>query len=183
MDTIPTLTTSRLILRPMCIDDWDAYHRLMASDRARYMGGPFTPAVAWGMFCSDHAQWSFFGCGALMIEHRATGQCVGQVGINFGPLFPEWELGWLLYPQAEGQGYALEAATTLRAWAKEERKLDTLVSYIDPQNVRSVQLAERLGATLDQLAARPDPSDLVYRHYRLAGGDGPHPGKVAMRRP
>ena len=45
---IPTLTTPRLILRPMGIGDWDAYHRLMASDRARFMGGPFTPAVAWG---------------------------------------------------------------------------------------------------------------------------------------
>lgn len=81
---IPTLSTPRLILRPMGIDDWDAYHRLMASDRARFMGGPFTPAVAWGMFCSDHAQWRFLGCGALMIEHRITGDCVGQVGINHG---------------------------------------------------------------------------------------------------
>lgn len=168
MESIPTLSTSRLTLRPMGIDDWGAYHRLMASDRARYMGGPFTPAAAWGMFCSDHAQWSLFGCGALMIEHGATGQCVGQVGISYGPLFPEWELGWLVYPEAEGQGYAHEAAAALRAWARDKRKLETLVSYIDPENARSIRLAERLGATLDHQAERPDPGDLVYRHYRLA---------------
>lgn len=131
------------------------------------MGGPFSASAAWGMFCSDHAQWSLFGCGALMIEDTATGECLGQVGINYGPLFPEWELGWLLYPEAEGRGHAFEAASALRAWAKEVRRLPTLVSYIDPGNVRSKALAERLGATPDPQAQRPDPTDLVYRHFRL----------------
>ena len=170
MDAIPRLTTQRLILRPMRSDDWPAYCRLMRSDRARYMGGPFTEAVAWGMFCADHAQWSLFGAGALMIDDAASGQCLGQVGINQGPLFPEAELGWLLYPEAEGHGLAFEAALALRDWARDMRKLDTLVSYIDPENRRSVRLAERLGAQPDPQAARPDPEDLVYRHYRLATG-------------
>ena len=99
-----------------------------------------------------------------MIEEQDTSACLGQVGINYGPLFPEWELGWLVYPEAEGQGYAYEATTRLRDWAMHERGLSTLVSYIDPENRRSCRLAERLGATLDQDAARPDPTDLVYRH-------------------
>lgn len=165
MTTIPTLTTPRLILRPMRAEDWSGYHRLMASERSVYMGGPFSLSVIWGMFCADHAQWSLFGCGALMIESKADGDCLGQVGINSGPLFPEQELGWLLYPEAEGKGFACEAATALRAWGRDVRRLGTLVSYIDPDNTRSVRLAERLGARLDADAQRPDPSDLVYRHY------------------
>jgi RimJ/RimL family protein N-acetyltransferase len=163
--TIPTLTTPRLTLRPMRAEDWDAYHCLMASTRSIYMGGPFSPSAAWGMFCADHAQWSLFGCGALMIEDRDNGDCLGQVGINAGPLFPEYEMGWLLYPEAEGKGFAYEAASALRTWGRDSRNLDTLVSYIDPRNERSARLAERLGATLDPQAQRPDPSDLVYRHY------------------
>jgi len=31
---------------------------------------------------------------------RVTGMCVGQVGINSGPLFPEQELGWYLIPRS-----------------------------------------------------------------------------------
>ncbi|ASM71378.1 MULTISPECIES: GNAT family N-acetyltransferase [Roseobacteraceae] len=165
MTVIPTLKTPRLTLRPMRAEDWTGYHRVMTSDRSIYMGGPFSLAGAWGMFCSDHAQWSLFGCGGLMIENTADGECLGQVGINSGPLFPEWELGWLLYPEAEGRGVAYEAATALRTWCRDVRHLTTLVSYIDPENARSARLAERLGATLDANAQRPDPSDLVYRHY------------------
>ena len=149
----------------MRVGDWEAYSVLMLSGRSRYMGGPYSIKEAWGMFCSDHAQWDLYGCGALMIDEQDTGACLGQVGINCGPLFPEWELGWLVYPEAEGQGYAYEAAARLRDWAIQEKRLSTLVSYIDPENQRSRRLAERLGATLDQEAARPDPTDIVYRHF------------------
>lgn len=165
MTTVPTIITERLLLRPMTADDWEPYSALMLSERARYMGGPFSVKVAWGMFCADHAQWDLFGAGALMLEDRDTRACLGQVGINSGPLFPEKEIGWLVFPEAEGRGYAFEAASALRDWARTVRRLNTLVSYVDPQNDRSRRLAERLGATLDGTAPRPDPTDLVYRHF------------------
>lgn len=165
MTTIPTLVTERMSLRPMAADDWAPYSALMLSERARYMGGPFSIRAAWGMFCADHAQWDLFGAGALMLEERDTGICLGQVGINSGPLFPEQEIGWLVFPEAEGRGYAFEAASALLDWAKAVKRLNTLVSYVDPQNERSRRLAERLGATLDGNAPRPDPTDLVFRHF------------------
>lgn len=165
MQPIPTLTISRLTLRPMRFDDWPEYRQLMASERAQFMGGPFSEAASWGMFCSDHAQWDLFGCGALMIEDLASGACVGQVGINAGPLFPEFELGWFVYPEFEGCGYAREAAEAMLSWARDIRKLPSLVSYVDPENTRSAGLALRLGAILDPSAERPAPEDLVYRHY------------------
>ena len=161
MGVAPILTTDRLILRMQRADDWGDYASLMMSERAVYMGGAFSVDAAWGMFCHDLAQWSLFGHGALMMERRDTGLCLGQVGINAGPLFPEHELGWLVYPEAEGQGLAFEAAVALRDGAFETGPSETLVSYIDPLNTRSCALAERLGATLDGTAQRPDPTELV----------------------
>ncbi len=166
--TVPTVTTPRLTLRPMRYGDWNDYADLMCAGRARYMGGPFSKDTAWRLFCSDHAQWDFFGCGALMVDCRETGACLGQVAVNAGPLFPEWELGWFLYPSAEGRGYAFEAASALRDWARDARQLATLVSYVDPENQPSRRLAERLGARLDETAARPHPRDLVFRHFGVA---------------
>jgi RimJ/RimL family protein N-acetyltransferase len=162
--TIPTLTTERLILRPPVVDDFPAYALLLASPRATYMGGPYTQRAAWGLFCHDVACWELFGHGGLMVDLRITGECVGQVGINHGPLFPEKELGWQLYEGREGRGYATEAAMVLRDWAMQTLRLDNLVSYVHPENRRSVAVAERLGATLDTDALRQDPGDLVYRH-------------------
>lgn len=166
MATIPTLETERLLLRPPVVADFEAYAALMASPRATYMGGPFDARAAWGLFCHDVACWELFGHGALMLERKADGVCVGQVGINHGPLFPEKELGWMLYDGFERQGYATEAAIALRDWAFGTRGLETLVSYFDPANARSIAIAERLGATRDDTAPKQDPEDLVHRHRR-----------------
>lgn len=160
-----TLETDRLVLRPMTYADWPSYLELMQSDHSAGMGGPLTMHVAWGMFCHDIVQWSLFGHGALMFDDKASGTTLGQVGINAGPMFPETEIGWYVYPEAEGKGYAFEAASAYCDWAKEIRKLPTLVSYIDANNIRSIRLAERLGATLDPDARRNDPEDVVYRHF------------------
>lgn len=166
MTTIPTLHTERLTLRPPIFADFPAYERLMASQRSVYMGGPFDTRAAWGMFCHDVAVWQLFGHGGLMIDVIATGDCVGQIGINHGPLFPEKELGWMIYEGHEGKGYATEAALALRDWAFGTLGLDTLVSYVDPGNAASIAVAQRLGAVLDPDAARQDPEDLVFRHPR-----------------
>lgn len=166
----PILQTARLTLRPLTPADYPAYALFMASLRSIHMGGPHDEVGTWGLFCHDAGQWALFGFGGLMIDLTATGETVGNVSINHGPLFPEPELGWFLYDGHEGRGYATEAARAYRDWAFATRGLPTLVSYVDPPNRASAQVAERLGATLDPIAPRQpgDAADLVYRHPRLA---------------
>lgn len=165
MTDVPTIVTERLLLRPMAFADFEAYRALMMSPRALHMGGPFDLKSAWGMFANDAAQWQFFGHGCLMIERRDDGVVLGQVGINHGPLFPEKELGWLLYEGFEGQGFALEAARAMKHWAFTVPGLSSLVSYCDPDNLRSISLARKLGGIVDPDAPRQDPEDLVFRHW------------------
>lgn len=164
MTDIPDLRTVRLRLRAPILADYPAFAAFMASDRARYMGGPHVGWAAWGSFCHDIAGWRLFGHGALMIDRLSDGACIGQVSINHGPLFPEKELGWMLYDGFEGHGYAAEAAAALRDWAFATLRLETLVSYIDPANAPSIRLAQRLGALRDAAATPQDDGDLVYRH-------------------
>ena len=166
----PTLHTPRLTLRPMVPGDDPAFVAFWQSDRSVYMGGPYDERNAWGVFCHDVALWPLYGHGALMIDLRDGGTTVGQVGLNAGPLFPETELGWLLYVGHEGRGYATEAAAALRDWGFAVRGLQTLVSYVDPGNHASSSVAERLGAVLDPDAVRQpgDETDLVWRHPKVA---------------
>ena len=164
MADIPRLETNRLILRAPLYQDWPDYAEMMASKRACFIGGPVGQGRAWGMFCSEVAMWQLFSFGSLMIEEKSSGNCLGLVGVNEGPFYSEHELGWLLYERAEGKGYAFEAAVRLRDWAFNEMKLTTLVSYIDPNNLRSRRLAEKMGASIDPEAKGFDAKDLVYRH-------------------
>ena len=160
----PHIRTQRLELRPPGMDDFPEIARLLASPRSIWMGGPYDTRTAWGIFCHDLAQWQLFGHGALMIQLVESRQCIGQVSINHGPLFPEKELGWFLYDGHEGMGYATEAGRALREWALANLRLPSLVSYIAPENVRSQAVAQRLGGVQDPLAPRKDPKDLVYRY-------------------
>ena len=153
---IPTLTTARLTLRAPTLSDFADYAAFLASDRAAGMGGPMDVEKAWSFLTNDTAQWPLLGMGALMLVPQGGEKAIGQVAVCHGPLFPEAELGWFLYAGAEGQGFALEAATAMRDWALGPRGLTALVSYIDPRNSRSIRLAERLGAWHDLAAATPN---------------------------
>lgn len=165
---IPVLETPRLTLRAPAMVDFSAYAAFMATSRTSGMGGPYNEWQAWGIFCHDTACWALFGHGALMIDRRDTGKTVGQVGINAGPLFPETELGWLLYEGHEGQGFATEAARALLDWAFSALPLHSLVSYTDPENLASQAVARRLGAVIDPGAPVKDEGDIVWRHHRRA---------------
>jgi len=164
MTTVPIIITERLRLREPTLADWPRFAELMTSDRTRFMGGPFSIQSAWGTFCQGIALWRLSGVGALSMELAQTGDWIGQVEINQGPRFPEPELGWQIHIEAEGKGYAFEASLAMRKWAVGTGMVDRLVSYIGPDNRRSIRLAQRLAATLDAHAEPQDPGDLVYRH-------------------
>ena len=92
------------------------------------------------------------------------GEPIGQGGPWHPEGWPEVELGYCLWDAAyEGRGLALEAMVAAREHAHAIGLAD-LVSYVVPANAPSIRLAERLGATRDDAARRPDAGDLVFRH-------------------
>lgn len=57
------------------------------------------------------------------------------------------ELGYRLDPKYWGKGLATEACQAIAQYAFDMLKLDEVVSIIDPQNVRSIRVAEKVGMT------------------------------------
>jgi RimJ/RimL family protein N-acetyltransferase len=166
--TPPILHTERLTLRLHTMADFEDYAAFLATDRTIYMDGPLDRAGAWTWFTASVAHWPLFGHGDLMIQRKDSGAAIGSVGLTKGIDFPEVELGWMLYADHEGFGFATEAALALRDWAFQTLGLPTLVSYIDPPNARSIRVAEKLGGVLDAKAVRPTATDLVYRYAKVA---------------
>ncbi|MCC1490978.1 GNAT family N-acetyltransferase [Cognatishimia sp. F0-27] len=168
----PILETNRLRLRGHVMADLDALCDLFESDRARYMGGPVPRKEAWRWIASEVAMWDLMGHGAWGVETRG-GTFIGQVGLLKPPHFPETEIGWTVLATGEGQGFAAEAAAAALTWAWAEG-FETLVSYIHPDNARSIALATRLGAVHDPCAPLPagetSAETRVYRHSPDADG-------------
>jgi RimJ/RimL family protein N-acetyltransferase len=163
--TAPILTGARILLRPHRADDFERIAQLYETDRSKYIDGPLSRETVWQNFGADVGQWVLLGFGCWAIEEKSSGAYIGQTGLNFPVQFPERELGWLLFEGFEGKGHALEAASLARGFAFGTLGWTECVSYIDPDNERSIRLAERLGAVRDEAAATPGgDACLVYRH-------------------
>jgi RimJ/RimL family protein N-acetyltransferase len=161
---IPVIDTPRLRLRgpkPSDIPDVIAF---WASDRSRHMGGPRNAAGAWDDYMAPFGSWMIAGFGYWAIETREEGRFVGTLGFAHPPHFPEPEMGWALLDHAESQGFATEAGLAALEWCRSSLRLPSLVSYMDPANLRSRRLAERLGAWHDTDAMAADEGDIVMRH-------------------
>ena len=163
----PSLETERLVLRGPRGSDFEAWAAFFCSERAQFVGGSSTAmrSVAWRSFGHLIGHWVMRGFGSFVMEDKTSGEVFGNVGPWYPEGWPEAELGWTIWtPDAEGKGYAFEAVSAVRDYVFEDLNWPTAVSYIDPDNSRSITLAKRLGATLDARAKGPDDNDLVYRH-------------------
>ncbi len=158
------LQTSRLILRASTKDDWSAYSAFMETEAARFFAGFRDQGRAWRSFGTLIWHWIDRGFGPWAVTMRGNDACVGIVGPKFPPKWPERELTWIIFGDAEGKGIASEAARAARADAYQRLGWATAVSYIEPENTRSVALAERLGAQLDIAAPVPGGPVRAYRH-------------------
>jgi RimJ/RimL family protein N-acetyltransferase len=145
---IPTLETLRLRLVPPAQAHFEAYAALLADPLfvAHLELTPQSRNEADRSFCAMLGHWQLRGCGNFIVEERAGGRFVGRVGINAWEGWPEPELGWWIVPAAWGRGYAPEAATAVLELARRDPRRQRLVSFIRPNNVRSIRVAEKLGA-------------------------------------
>ncbi len=166
---IEHLQTSRLILRPPIASDWPAFRDFIMSDRAAHLGPPKDIGAAWRTFAAELGHWVYHGFGMWTVLARGEDRPLGLVGPWCPADWPETEIGWMIFaPDIEGTGIATEAARAAVDHAWRVLNWDTIVSYVSPDNTRSIRLAEKLGAVHDPDAPQPKPEApcLVYRHPR-----------------
>ena len=118
----------------------------------RHIGGlPSTREEAWARILRYAGLWSLLGLGYWLVEERASGAFVGEVGFAvfhrvIEPSLGEApEAGWVLHPRAHGRGYATEALRAALRWADARQGLRRSVCMIAPENGASLRLAQRCG--------------------------------------
>lgn len=162
---IPVITTERLVLRGPRAEDHAAYASFAASDRSRFVGGPYDEMDAWKNLSAAAGQWVLRGYGRWILTEKGDDTAIGIVGLHHPLEWPEPEIAWTVFEAGEGKGYAAEAAQAARFYAYEVLGWTTAVSMIDPENTRSVSLGRKMGARPDGFFDHPTFGRLhVWRH-------------------
>ena len=144
----------------------------LASDQRRLLGdrAPWHIGdVAWGLRQHEgrEDEWSL----RLWVEGGRVGFIVWDARTwetstyELAGAHAETELGWAILSRHWGHGYATEAALAAREWAR-QRGQERIVSLIEPRNVRSVRVADKLGAVPEQLVQTDHGPTLVWVHPR-----------------
>jgi len=143
----PVLETPRLLLRVPRAEDFERYAELLANEQAaRYIGGHIPRAAAWRRFLQMPGAWMVQGFAMFSVVEKAGGRWIGQIGPWKPEGWPGNEVGWSFHPDSWGRGYATEAAEAAIDWAFDTLQWDRVIHCIDPGNLASQRLAQRLGS-------------------------------------
>ncbi|MFY0255318.1 GNAT family N-acetyltransferase [Chitinophaga sp. 30R24] len=85
------------------------------------------------------------GYGAWVVELKTTGQAIGICSLFKRKYLEQPDLGFAFLPEAEGKGYAYEAAIGTLQYGRNELAAPNIFAITQPDNQRSVRLLERIG--------------------------------------
>ena len=141
--------TERLVLRPFRHgDEADVLAYRSRPDVVRYMpADPLQPSGA-PAFITERIAATRITADEdkiiLAVEHE--GRVIGDLLVRAGQLADrQAEIGWALNPDYHGRGLATEAARELLVLAFTDLRMHRVFAQLDPRNVASARLCERLG--------------------------------------
>ncbi len=140
--------TPRLTIRPYTPDDLDALFEILSDVRTMsFWPRPYTrdEAKAWMERSLKSTDENGFGRWAVILNE--SGRLIGDCGIVRSEVDGRqvYDLGYILYKDYWGNGYATEAARAWVRYAFDTLKLDTISVNMPANHDASRGVAERLG--------------------------------------
>jgi ribosomal-protein-alanine N-acetyltransferase len=94
--------------------------------------------------------------GKLRVTRKSDGVLVGRCGFGvYGP-DEEPEIGYSLFPQFWGNGYAFEAASGMRDWIFRETDAPRFTGMADVRNTASIKVLQRIGMISTEVKLNDD---------------------------
>ena len=175
------LIGSRVMLRPLRADDWDAWREVRVRCRVwlerwepRPDPGSIDPAVDREAFRSRCGAWdrqrhfdAAYGFGLFLLDGRFAGE-VSLGSVQRGP-FQMGYVGYWIDEALAGCGYVPEGVVLIMQHAFDALQLHRLEAAIVPRNTASRRVAEKLGLRDEGTAVRFLQIQGVYEdHIRYA---------------
>ncbi len=165
----PVLETNRLFLRrPNRADIGIVLARLRDGDR-HVATAPLSGTRARTQTVPIVCHWDLCGIGLFAVVPKGTDEPIGLAGPWHPTGWPDPELGWLFLDTADADTLAPEALRAARRFAEKGVGWAEIISYIDPADRRSVQLARGIGAIADPFSETATDAQ-TYRHPVRAHG-------------
>ena len=148
------IETERLILRMWQTSDRAEFARINSDSRVmEFMPACLSPAETDRFLDRIRQHFLNHGFGLYAVELREDRRFIGALGLMV-PAFqahftPCVEIGWRLAADCWGCGLATEGARAIVNHAFESLRLDSLVSFTVPANIRSRRVMEKIGMTRD----------------------------------
>jgi RimJ/RimL family protein N-acetyltransferase len=145
------MTTERLTLRPLTTDDLDDVHAYMSrADVVRFLYWEVRSREEVRQVLETRAGTRSLEAEGdrlvLAIERSADGRVLGEVNLVWhSAAHRQGEIGFVLHPDAQGHGYAREAATRLLDLAFDQLGLHRVCGHTDGRNDASAGLMRALG--------------------------------------
>jgi GrpB-like predicted nucleotidyltransferase (UPF0157 family)/RimJ/RimL family protein N-acetyltransferase len=173
---VSELRTDRLILRRWRLGDRPPFAALNADPRVmEHFPSVLSRRDSDALADLIERHFDRHGFGLWAVEVPGVAPFAGYIGLmipGFEAAFmPCVEAGWRLGAEHWGHGYATEAARAVLAFAFDRLRLDEVVSFTVPDNVRSRRVMEKIGMTRDPADDfdHPAVSGALRRHvlYRI----------------
>jgi len=143
---VSTFTTRRLQARPVTANDLPVFERLWGDERVgRTLGGARGRAQVQEVLSEAADHWCKWGFGRWLLQ--AGEEPVGTVKLARCEIagLPEVELGYALFPEFWGAGYATEAASGALDFGRDAAGLREVVAFALVSNTASFAVMQRLG--------------------------------------
>ena len=143
-----TIETERLLLRPFATDDLDDFALLCADPEVmRFIGDgkPQSRERAEIRFNALIKHGNDHGFAPFAVTTKSGSDFAGFCGLQHLDSTPEIEVGYRLRKRFWGMGLATEAARASLRFGFEELALDRIVAVVQPQNIASCRVIEKIG--------------------------------------
>lgn len=146
-----------------------AYAGLRGDQRTRVYsrsGVPVPPEQARQELLAACASWRELGYGHWVISDPAD-RFLGVIVVEAGGLDPRApDLGWIVVPEAWGQGIATEAARLVAADLLTRTDVTQITAYLQAGNTASRRVAEKIGMHLRERGTDSSGKDLEVYELR-----------------
>ena len=159
------LKTARLILTEFKISDAPFFYELLndpafiefigdrniksVSDAEKYLSERIIPSYAKN------------GFGFYLVSTNENNVPIGMSGIIDREGLDHIDVGFAFLSKFRGKGYAFEATDAVMKYATDTLKINPIVAITSINNVKSINLLERLGLHYDKLIQLPNETEKI----------------------